>query len=396
MSKARRPLLQHRWFRWLIMLGLWTFFGLFDAFQSYGLVCLLDRPISLHELLVLSLAEWYVWAALAPLVAAVGQRYSLGQGRWPVRLAVLLASSAFFAAFKVALDFPLELALRVPYTPAADAQSPLLFFQFLLMARYTGYLLICWAILCSVHAFEYYEKFRRREREAVQLEAELARAQLQVLKMQLQPHFLFNTLNAISALVHRDADLADRMIARLGDLLRLTLENVGQQEVCLQQELEFVELYVEIEKARLGPRLGIAFDIDPDARDANVPNLILQPLVENAVRHAVAPFARPGRIEIAARRHDGRLRLEVRDDGPGLPRDKFHEGVGLSNTRARLTHLYGPAHRFEMTAGPGGGLAVILTLPYRPAADGGEDVPLESLADGPGSHDEAPSVSERV
>jgi signal transduction histidine kinase len=388
MTRGRRPLLQYRWVRWVLILGLWTFLGVFDAYQSYALVRMLDKPIMLEELLALSLAEWYIWAALAPVVAALGQRYPLEQKRWPQRLALLLAASMLVAALKVVLDFPVELALRLPYTPAVRSETPEKFFQFLFMARYMGYLMVCWAILGTVHALEYYAKYRRREREASALGAELARAQLQVLKMQLHPHFLFNTLNAVSALVHKDVELADRMIARLGDLLRLTLDNAGAQEVPLQQELDFVELYLEIEKARLGPRLRVEFHIDAEARDASIPNLILQPLVENAVCHAIAPYSRPGCIEVSAWRNGRFLHLQVRDDGPGLlSRDALRasrgpsggvakEGLGLANTRARLSQLYGANHRFEMTSQPGKGLAVTLTLPFRSTADE-EPAPME-------------------
>jgi LytS/YehU family sensor histidine kinase len=260
---------------------------------------------------------------------------------------------------------------RGDYLPKPRLRTPFEFFQVLFMARFLIYLFICWTVLGAAHALAYYRRYRRRELYASRLEAQLARAQLQVLKMQLHPHFLFNTLNAISALVHKDADLAERTIARLGDLLRLTLENAGAQEVSLQEELDFVTLYLEIEQARLGPRLGVHFAVEPEARGACVPNLILQPLVENAVRHGIAPYPRAGRVELVARREADRLRVEVRDDGPGLA-GGAREGLGLSNTRARLWQLYGPAHSFEMTNGPGRGVTVALTLPFResPADDG--------------------------
>jgi signal transduction histidine kinase len=360
-----RPLLQRRRVRWALIFGVLTVCGLIDASQSYVLVLLLDRPIRLEDLVALGLAEWYCWAPLVALLLLVGWRFPFEQRNWGRRLAILLAASAGFAALKVALDLPIELLLRVNYTPTIKSRTPWEFFQILFMARFFIYLLVCWTVLGIGHALDYYRRYREHELQATGLEAQLARAQLQVLKMQLQPHFLFNTLNAISALVHKDVHLADRMIARLGDLLRLTLDNAGTQEVPLQQELDFVKLYLEIERARLGPRLSLHFEIDPEARGACVPNLILQPIVENAVRHGIAPFSRPGRIEIEARRVEGRLWLEVRDDGPGLNGTGFKEGVGLANTRARLQQLYGAAHRFEMTNGPGRGFAVTLTLPLR-------------------------------
>lgn len=183
--------------------------------------------------------------------------------------------------------------------------------------------------------------------------------------MQLQPHFLFNTLHAISALVHEDAEEADRMVAHLSELLRLSLENAGAQEVTLRQELEFLEPYLQIEQARFGNRLALRRDIAADVLDARVPNLVLQPLVENAVRHGIASRSGPGLVEISARRAGDRLRLEVRDNGSGLPAaGALREGVGLGNTRARLQQLYGADHRLEMRNVEGGGLRVTLEIPF--------------------------------
>jgi hypothetical protein len=378
---SHRPLLQRRRVRWGLFLGLLTFLGLFDASQSWLLVQMFDGTMTLTEVVAICLGQWYLWAVLAPPLLAVGRRFPCEQRHWPSRLTVLALACAVFATFKVVLDLPVELLFRVHYPPKLMGKTAFEYFQVLLVDHILIYLLICGAVVGIGHAFDYYRKYRERELCASNLEAQLARAQLQVLKVQLQPHFLFNTLNAISALLHRDVELADRMIARLGDLLRLTLESAGAQEVCLQQELDFVALYLEIERARLGPRLALHLDIDPEARDACVPNLILQPLVENAVRHGIAPYARAGRIDIWARRTGDRLRLQVRDDGPGLPRAAdAKEGVGLANTRARLRQLYGPAHRFEMTGGGGRGVAVTLTLPFRdtPAegpTEDGDDYP---------------------
>ena len=198
-------------------------------------------------------------------------------------------------------------------------------------------------------------------------------AQLEALKMQLHPHFLFNTLHSISALVHRDPEAADKMIARLGDFLRLTLENSGAAEVSLQKELEFLTCYLEIERVRFQDRLTTSLEVEPGALDTPVPNLILQPIVENALRHGVAQSKAPGRIEISAKRENGSLRIGVRDNGPGLvgvtaSREGFREGVGLSNARARLEQLYGPSHRLELANAPEGGLLVTLVIPSRGAA----------------------------
>jgi len=215
----------------------------------------------------------------------------------------------------------------------------------------------------SVTAIEYYRQFRLRELKASQLEAQLAVAQLEVLKMQLQPHFLFNTLHAISALMYRDVGSADRMVTRLSDFLRLTLDSAGVQEVTLKREMEYLDKYLEIEQVRFGDRLEVRRAIDPATLDLLVPNLVLQPLVENAVRHGIAPRASGGRIEVTSRVHEGTLTIEVLDDGPGA--GAIREGVGLSNTRARLEQLYGADARLEIGNAPAGGFSARLTLPAR-------------------------------
>jgi len=190
-----------------------------------------------------------------------------------------------------------------------------------------------------------------------------------LLKTQLQPHFLFNTLNAISALVHVDVEAADRMLVRLGDLLRIALEDFGVQEAPLARELEAARAYLEIEQARLGPRLHVQWDIAPDTGDALVPTFLLQPLIENAVHHGIAPRTEAGRIDIRIRREDTELHLEVHDDGPGLAAGGTAAGgVGLANTRARLLHLYGTAQRLEVSNGRYGGCMARVILPFRELA----------------------------
>jgi two-component system, LytTR family, sensor kinase len=186
--------------------------------------------------------------------------------------------------------------------------------------------------------------------------------------MQLHPHFLFNTLHSISALLHSDVDSARRMIVRLGDFLRQTLDNAGTQEVTVQQEMDFLKGYLEIERIRFQDRLTVNVDVEPQALDVKVPNLILQPIVENAIRHGIAPRSSPGLIEIQVKCRNGALRIEVRDNGPGLPMNHssiklFKGGLGLANTRARLDQLYGAAHRFELENNASGGLTVILEVP---------------------------------
>ena len=229
-------------------------------------------------------------------------------------------------------------------------------------------LMVYWSLLGLWNSAHYYRKFQEQALAASRLEKSLSQARLDALQMQLQPHFLFNTLHAISTLMQRDVRAANRLIVRLSDLLRLTLENAGEQVVSLQRELELLEQYLEIQRTRFQDRLTVRMDIDPETLDARVPCLILQPLVENAVRHGIAPLSRPGRIEIRAHRQNGTLRLEVCDDGVGLKTGEGPlQGIGLGNTRARLAQLYGSSQTLTMNNAPSGGLVVSVELPFSSA-----------------------------
>jgi LytS/YehU family sensor histidine kinase len=220
------------------------------------------------------------------------------------------------------------------------------------------------AIVSIAHALCFYRRAQERERRTLSLQAGLAKARLSALRMQLQPHFLFNSLNAIAELVHKDPDAADDMLVALASLLRLTLETSGEQELPLSRELEFVKRYLAIEHVRLGDRLQVAFDLAPDTPEALVPAFLLQPLVENAVRHGLEAQAEPGRLRISASRRGSDLLLTVFDSGPGLRADKpLREGIGLANTRARLDELYGAAGTLELRMAEG--FAVEVTIPFR-------------------------------
>jgi LytS/YehU family sensor histidine kinase len=229
-------------------------------------------------------------------------------------------------------------------------------------------------LVAIAHVWMYYERARDREVKTSQLESQLARTQLEMLKLQLQPHFLFNTLNAISALMHQNVYAAQDMLSRLSDLLRLSLDNVAVQEVTLKSEVEFVRGYLHIEQVRFQDRLSVTIDIDPETLDAMVPNMLLQPLVENSIRHGIARKSGPGSISIESKRSDGLIRITVRDNGPGFPaitngngngNGKPKGGLGLGNTRARLRQLYGDAQRLEVCNAPDGGAIVTLEVPER-------------------------------
>jgi two-component sensor histidine kinase len=229
---------------------------------------------------------------------------------------------------------------------------------------------IYWAIVCVTWVVSYYRQLRERERRTLELEARLMQSNLQTLKAQLQPHFLFNTLNAITSLVRRKPGAAQDMIGSLSDFLRVTLDTAQQHEVPLRREMEFLDLYLEIQQARFGQRLRVQKEVDPAALNIAVPALILQPLVENSIHHGIEPRETGGMIFIRAQHQDSSLRFEIRDDGEGLKANQLtalREGVGLSNTKARLQELYGDAHRFRITPNSEGGLTVAVELPWREA-----------------------------
>jgi signal transduction histidine kinase len=355
---------QHPWLVWGLIYGVATFLGLFQASQSVVFWSFEGKSMPWATAVIRGVADWYLWAAWSPLIFQLTQHLPLEQRRWQRAMLVHTPVCVLFSFMTLIVLVPLFQVTRPEMAPIRTNEEV---FRLLFVGHFAFYLFVYWAIVGVSHASDYYVKYRDRELRASQLEARLAQAKLQVLKMQLHPHFLFNTLNAISALLHKDVDVADRMIARLGELLRQTLENAGTQEVGLRQELGFIKPYLEIEQARLGPRLTVRLDIDPEAMDARVPYLILQPLVENAIRHGVAARAEPGRVEIRARRDGNTLLLQVLDDGPGLPAQVplGKGGIGLANTKARLKQLYGTLHQFELANRPQRGLAVTIRLPYR-------------------------------
>lgn len=353
--------------RWLAAAGIWTAVGLFFSLQSLVSYAANGSEVRVGATLVFRLSHWYAWGLLAPLVFGLARRVPLDR---PRHGALHLIAALGVVALQMALSTAFRLGGFLALGTLAPEQVPAF------LARVPGQMaagsfdgLVTFGLLLGLfHLFDYYRKYRERELRASQLEGQLAQARLTALKMQLHPHFLFNTLHSISALVSEDPEAAERMIARLSELLRLALDNAGAQEVPLEQELAFLERYLAIEQIRFQDRLTVALHIDPETLGARVPNLVLQPLVENALRHGIAPRPGPGHVEIRARREAGRVHLCVRDDGPGLPPGDGRppEGVGLTNTRARLRRLYGDDHRFELVSPPAGGLEVHLSLPYRP------------------------------
>ena len=325
-----------------------------------------SKPPTLVQMLVWEIPYWILWAAMAPLVFRITHRFPLGREAWLKNVLV-----------HVVAGLALTIAHRVVYLPIcwllyvdAYQKSPTLLDLYrtdLLFNLPTG-LMSYGTFLLVGNVIAYYEQYEAGRLRESQLETQLAQAELQALKMQLHPHFLFNTLNSISALQLTDVDAAIRMTARLGDFLRMTLDNAGTQEVSLRQEMEFLRCYLEIEKIRFHDRMNVTMEIEAEALDVRVPNLILQPIVENAIKFAVLLQASSGHIQIRAQRINGFLRMQVEDDGIGLqlsPSDNraTRGGVGIANTQARLKQLYGKNHRFELANASGSGVIVTLEIP---------------------------------
>ena len=352
--------------RWVFLVA--TVLGLFSTAQAYRLTMLNPRgkaeAIEIMPLLVLNLTLWYVPAALTIPVFRLASRFRFDAGRW---VPALLAHAAAAMGFSV-VHFLAMLATRVMLWPemrGMPAARWVSYIQSEYLRNLDWSLVTYAAVLGLSYALGYYREARAREIRAAHLETSLLEARLKSLEAQLHPHFLFNTLHAISTLVHRDPESADRMISRLSDLLRLTFDRSGAPSIPLKEELEFLEKYLEIEQVRFQDRLEVSFDIDPATLDVEVPRLILQPLAENAIKHGLAPRTGAGRVQISATRTADGVWLEVRDNGVGLTahtRTGLASGVGLSNTRDRLECLYGRKHRLEF-AEDTGGLAVRVLIP---------------------------------
>ncbi|MBI2946511.1 MAG: histidine kinase [Verrucomicrobia bacterium] len=354
---------QSCWLRWLGLFGVWTLIGLSFAHQYYVSSASFGNPVPWRHAVGHSLADWYLFAALSIPVSWLARRFAIERANWARHAVIHLAAGAVFSLGWMALRAGVGI-WQGSATGETIAFAAL--FRSLLAKTFYFNLFVYWVVVSVAHAFGYYRRFHEREIKTLELEKCLTQAKLQALQMQLNPHFLFNTLHAISALVHKDAEAADRMISRLSLLLRYTLESTDAHEVSLKQELAFLDRYLEIEQTRFGHRLTVLRDIDPEAMDAQVPNLLLQPLVENAIRHGVEPQSKPGRIEVRAQRRNEQLQIEVCDNGTGFSQGQLTaEGVGLTNTRARLEQLYGSNQRIEFSNAKEGGLVVQVTIPFR-------------------------------
>jgi two-component system, LytTR family, sensor kinase len=340
---------------WIAGFGISTAFAFLNVAEGIVRLTYANQPINMPRLVTMSLADWYTCAIFFPVFVYAIRRWPLDWQHLGTRLPLHLALTLGAVVAKYALYLPLRARLtgfEQPFVQgvAVSAISEAIAFG---------------CVAAVLHAIEFYRRYRERETYSLQLQARLSDAQLRALRAQLNPHFLFNTLNAATTLLHRDPDGADAMLTRLGELLRLTLRAAPEHETTLREEIALLDRYLAIMQIRFSDRVTVRCSVDPRVADALVPSFILQPIVENAFEHGVARLQRPGHIEIAAEPYEDSLVLRVRDNGGGLSPSDEGSGVGLANTRRRLAELYAADAELSLTSTPTTGTMVQVRLPLR-------------------------------
>ncbi|HVT39345.1 MAG TPA: histidine kinase [Gemmatimonadaceae bacterium] len=363
MSRSARPpgatgltLLDARWKWFALLFAVWTLLALLSVAQTAMAFSQRGQPIAWGQLFASRFLDWYSCAVFTPAFFWLVRRYPLDETPKRITVPLYLVVSGACAVLKFALQLPIVRLIGGPRTMTLRA---------VLAQGFLVELMIFWAIIAAIQALELQRKLSRRERVALRLRAQLSEAELELLKGQLRPHFLFNTLNGVASLIHTAPDVADFVVVQLSDLLRASLDHEGAREVPLADELALLDKYLAIMDARFGGRLSIDRAVSAAARSALVPQFLLQPLIENALEHGIGRRAGAGRITIRAS-VDGadRLRLEVSDDGAGIAGGSVtDEGVGLRNTRQRLERLYGHRQSLALSPIPGGGTLVVVEMP---------------------------------
>jgi len=383
-ESKRRP-----WLVWVASFGVWALVALAAGVTVYRLSLATRSPMALTSALELEICQILTYAPLTPFVFAFAARYPLRRDNWKQLTPLYLAAGLAFTALHVALQAMTPFgywdpkyhewrsAIWDPHTHTFGVMWSVLPEEFL-TSLFNDLASTFIPIVLVAYVISYNRALRERELRGVQLEAQLAEARLQVLKSQLQPHFLFNTMHSISSLMLTDVRAADRMMTRLGDLLRMSLESAGTQITTLSREVEFLNCYLEIEKVRFAEKLSVTLEISPETLDASVPHLLLQPLVDNAVKHGISKLPDGGEIRIAAKNKAGQLQIEISDNGPGLSNQAAlpSSRLGLRITRERLESLYGRDHSLELVTLAGGGTMARVCIPFRIwTSDNGNEVP---------------------
>ena len=379
---------------WAVAFAVWTFISLAATATIYQLYRRFNGGIGLGQIAGMEFSQVLTYAPLTPLVFALAVRYPLQRGNWVKRSLLHLAAGLVFTLMHISL----RAATPYGYWDPASRQwtsaiwdshahafrAPWVVLRSMFLGSVVDDVTGAYVpIVLVAHAVSYYRRFRERELRATQLAGQLAKAHLQRLKSQLQPHFLFNTMHSISALMLSDVNAADRMMCRLSDLLRISLETADTQITTLNRELEFVTCYLEIEKVRFEERMKVIFDIAPETLDAQVPHLLLQPLVDNAVKHGISKVSVGGEIRITVRRQDNELLLQIKDNGPGVRKmgTLATNGLGLRITRERLESLYGQNQSLELVSPPEGGVTIRVCIPFRLQSDERTSDVLQTASD---------------
>jgi two-component system, LytTR family, sensor kinase len=354
--------------RWLWIAAIWCAGGLFDASQTVLIMYAEGRHHAWLPLFGTELASWLPWALATPLVSSLARRHAIIRGATVPTVAVHLAAFATVSLVTEAWSAVLQMLFNPwdhPQRPTfIDTWGTSLLFQVL------TFLIVYALILTVTFVVEARASMARQMTETARLNEELSRAQLAALRGQMEPHFMFNTLNSIAGLVrdHRN-DAAVSMIVGLSEFLRRASEDSHRSQVTLAEEVEYLQRYLDIQKVRFGERLQVSVDIPAELLHAQVPNLLLQPLVENAIKHGIAKRVAGGTVRVAGARHNGNLCLSVYNDGPSLPTDwqATHTGVGIGNLRTRLQILHGNESELQLRRADTGGVEVVVTLPLREA-----------------------------
>ena len=361
---ARPTLIPRPWADWFNLpayLLAWSIPGVAALSFYYLNQTLSAQPLNWSYAVISTLPNWYIWALLTPAILKLSQRWPLEQDSWKQ---VLL--TVHIPALVVSMLIHSAVNLMLFRTTGLHDDITFGLYRVHFFTRIHANIFTYAAIVGLYSAWEYYRRYMTREAQTATLQVQLAQANLRALKMQIHPHFLFNTLHSIAALVRKGENKpAVNMLGQLGEFLRLALENKGQQEISLEQELDFLKRYLAIEQTRFGDRLKVEMDVDNDVQGAYVPNLILQPIVENAIHHGISPSMDQGIIRIIARLQDDVVSMTVADNGPGLKNpERLQKGVGVGNTQERLENLYGTQQDFSFRNGSLGGLEVNIRVPY--------------------------------
>lgn len=357
--------MQNRWIRAVLIAGGWAFLGFMLTMEYYlNARAMKDGAADFWGILITQFGRAAMWASLAPCVLQLREKMPLNRGRWIGGVTFhLLLSFTVMAVYYLGRIY--SYSCLWPDDRYAGGFWRMAYNGF--FGRNIIDMAYYWAVLAFGYSLEIYQKYKNEELRSAQLEACLIESELKALREQLRPHFLFNTMNTIAVLVREQKNAAAvTLIAQLSTLLRMSLDQNRVHEVTLREELDFLERYVEIQKVRFSDRLEVNIAIDPAALAARIPNLLLQPIVENAILHGIAPKPTPGRVDVLAHVTGDMLHLEVRDDGMGLPAARTGQpGIGLANTRSRLEKIYGSRHRLTLTSVPGKGVAVHIEIPCR-------------------------------